>query len=133
MNRINKRVYFVLFILILSFILLIYKLTDIQVINHDYYLDKLNDLKITTIKSNSTPRGRIYDRNHNLLVDNVGVKTIYYKRKKGTTSLDQVKLIKKIKDKIDINYDSVSDINLKEYYYVLNLLLWVVKSSQSVK
>lgn len=120
MNRINKRVYFVLFILILSFILLIYKLTDIQVINHDYYLDKLNDLKITTIKSNSTPRGRIYDRNHNLLVDNVGVKTIYYKRKKGTTSLDQVKLIKKIKDKIDINYDSVSDINLKEYYYVLN-------------
>lgn len=120
MNKFNKRIYFMLFIMVLSFLIIIYKLIDIQILNHDYYSNKLEDLTITTIKSNSTPRGRIYDRNYNLLVDNVGVKTIYYKRKKGTTSLEQVKLIRKIKDKIDIDFDSVSERNLKEYYYVLN-------------
>lgn len=119
MHNVNRRLYVLTFFLIFSFIIIIYELTDIQILNNEIYKSKLEDLTITTIKSTSTPRGRIYDRNYNLLVDNVGVKTIYYKRKKGTSTSDQLKIIDLLKNHIDINTDNISKTNLKEYYMVL--------------
>ena len=117
----NTRFYFLLFIIIISFSIIIYTLTDIQIINKKKYIKKLDDLTIKTIKSTSTPRGRIYDRNYNLLVDNVGVKTIYYKKEKGTSTSDQIKLIKKIKNHIDLDFENINEVNLKEYYLVTNI------------
>ena len=40
---------------------------------------------IELIEGTSTPRGRIYDRNGKVIVDNEAVKTIVYKREAGTT------------------------------------------------
>ena len=116
----NKRVYFLLFLLIFSFILIIYKLIDIQIINNNKYKKLLDNLTIKTVESKSTPRGRIYDRNYNLLVDNVGVKTIYFKRKKGVSNKDLIDTIKNIKDHIDIDLSKLTIDNIKEYYMVIN-------------
>ena len=120
-NRyINKRLYILIFFILFSFIMIIYELTNIQILNNSKYKKELNSLTVSTIKSTSTPRGRIYDRNYNLLVDNIGVKTIYYKRVKGTSTDDQIKLIKYIKDKINLDYENIDIINLKEYYMIIN-------------
>lgn len=116
----NKRFYFIIFLLIFSFIMIIYELTNIQIINNKKYIKKIDNLTISEVKSTSTPRGRIYDRNYNLLVDNVGVKTIYYKKKKGTGLKEQLKVIKLLKDNIEVDFSNISDINLKEYYLVMN-------------
>ncbi len=116
----NTRFYLLIFIIIISFSIIIYTLTDIQIMDKKKYIKKLDNLTIKTIKSTSTPRGRIYDRNYNLLVDNVGVKTIYYKKEKGTSISDQIKLIKKIKNHIDLDFENINDVNLKEYYLVTN-------------
>ena len=116
----NKRLYVILSITIFCFIILIYELTSVQIIDKNKYIKKIDDLTINTVKSTSTPRGRIYDRNYNLLVDNVGVKTIYYKRKKGTSIKEQIRIIKEIKDHIDLDSDKLDLINLKEYYLVIN-------------
>ena len=51
-----------------------------QIKNHEYYQDEVSSQAITTVESNSTPRGRIYDRNGKLLVDNKPVKIISYKK-----------------------------------------------------
>ena len=112
----NRRLYVLLFFIIFGFALIIYQLTNIQIINNDLYKKQLDNLTISTVKSTSTPRGRIYDRNYNLLVDNVGVKTIYYKKNKGTDFNEQLRIIKLLKDNIDIDYSSVSNTNLKEFY-----------------
>ena len=112
----NRRLYVLLFFIIFGFALIIYQLTNIQIINNDLYKKQLDNLTISTVKSTSTPRGRIYDRNYNLLVDNVGVKTIYYKKNKGTDFNEQLRIIKLLKDNIDIEYSSVSNTNLKEFY-----------------
>ena len=117
--HINRRLYVFTFFLVFSFIIITYELTNIQIINNEKYKNELENLTINTIKSTSTPRGRIYDRNYNLLVDNVGVKTIYYKRKKGTTISDELKIIKLLKDNIKIDASNISKINLKEYYMIL--------------
>ena len=116
----NKRIYFLLFILIFSFIILIYKIVDIQILNNEKYNKLLDNLTIKTIESNSTPRGRIYDRNYNLLVDNVGIKTIYFKRNKGVSNKDIIKTIKEVKNHLDLDLSKLSETNLKEYYMVIN-------------
>ena len=116
----NKRIIIIYIILFLLFSLLIYKIIDIQIINNEYYKKLLDDLTIKTITSDSTPRGRIYDRNYNLLVDNIGVKTIYFKREKEYDSNKLLKSIKLLRDHIDINYDLVTEDNLKDYYLFIN-------------
>lgn len=115
----NRRVYFLLFIIVLFYILLVYKIIDVQIINNNKYKKLLDDLTIKTIETSSTPRGRIYDRNYNLLVDNVGIKTIYFKREKGVSNKDLINIIKEVKNHIDIDFNSINEINLKEYYYAL--------------
>ena len=114
----NKRIFFFLFILIIFLILVIYKLYNLQILSNEYYKNKLSDLKTSTVQGTSVPRGRIYDRNYNLLVDNVGVKTIYYKRNKGTTTKDILDTIKLLKDNIEIDTSNVSIRNIKDYYIV---------------
>ena len=116
----NKRVYIILSLLIIFFALLIYKVIDVQIINNNKYKKLLDDLTIKTIESDSTPRGRIYDRNYNLLVDNVGIKTIYFKRKKDVTNKDIINTIKIIKDHIHLDLSKLKIDDIKDYYMAIN-------------
>ena len=45
----------------------------------DEYKIALNDLTYTEVSGTSSPRGRILDRNYNVIVDNKSLKTIVYK------------------------------------------------------
>ena len=95
-NNANIRLIIISIILFIFFVVIALKLTSIQILNKEKYIKSLDELTVDEVYSTSTPRGRIYDRNYNLLVDNVGVKTIYYKRKSGTTTADQIKLSYKL-------------------------------------
>lgn len=116
----NKRFLVISILVLVLFLIIMYKLVDIQILNKDKYTKKLDNLKVSIVYSSSTPRGRIYDRNYKLLVDNVGVNTIYYKRVKGTTTKEQIELAKTLANHIDIDYSKLDKINLKEYYLVNN-------------
>ena len=116
----NKRFLVISILVLVLFLIIMYKLVDIQILNKDKYTKKLDNLKVSIVYSSSTPRGRIYDRNYNLLVDNVGVNTIYYKRVKGTTTKEQIELAQTLANHIDIDYSKLDKINLKEYYLVNN-------------
>ncbi|MBR3116812.1 MAG: penicillin-binding protein 2 [Bacilli bacterium] len=117
--NLNTRLYIILSISIICFILIIYQISNIMLFNKEKFNKMLSDLTINVVEGTSVPRGRIYDRNYNLLVDNVGVKTIYYKREKGTSTKDLINIIKLLKDNIEIDTSNISDRNLKEYYIVL--------------
>ena len=56
------------------------RLFFITVIDNKKYKENLNNLVYKEIEGESAPRGRIYDKNHKLLVDNIGIKSIYFKR-----------------------------------------------------
>ena len=77
---IEKRYRILVVIIIAIMTLLLSKLFYVQIIRNKYYSQKLESLKINIIEGDSAPRGRIYDRNGNLIVDNKSVKTIYYKK-----------------------------------------------------
>ena len=119
-NNANIRLIIISIILFIFFAVIALKLTSIQILNKEKYIKSLDELTVDEVYSTSTPRGRIYDRNYNLLVDNVGVKTIYYKRKSGTTTNDQIKLSYKLANNIDVDYSKLAKINLKEFYLANN-------------
>ena len=116
----NNRLIIISFLILISFIVLSLKLYNIQILNNEKYKQKLDDLKVDYVYSNSTPRGRIYDRNYNLLVDNIGVKTIYFKKKGAITTKEKIKLSYKLAKHIDVEYEKLQKINLKEFYIANN-------------
>ena len=61
-----------------------------QVIKYDDYQVELKKLTKRIIDGDSTPRGRIYDRNGKIIVDNEAVKTIYYKKQSGVTTKEEL-------------------------------------------
>ena len=119
-KALNNRLIIISIFVFLFFSALTLKLVNVQIINKDKYKKSLDDIKVDEVYSTSTPRGRIFDRNYNLLVDNVGVRTIYYKRKPETSTKTQIELAYKMADKIDLDYSKLAKTNLKEFCLVNN-------------
>lgn len=105
-------------IIIIVFIMLIMliRLYNIQIINHDYYVEKVETLSKTTVTGASAPRGRIYDRNHRLIVDNRPVKTIYYKKPSGITAKKEIEIAYKVAQLIDLNISKLTNSMLKNFW-----------------
>ena len=107
--------FFVVFIILFVFIL--FGLVNVMVLKKDNLTDSLEKLTYAKVYGTSTPRGRIYDRNLNLLVDNKSLKTITYQKRKGTTNLEMIEVAKILSPHIDIPYNRISDRNKREYFY----------------
>lgn len=93
------------------------RLFYLQVLKSDEYNDNLAYMSEKIIESTSSPRGRIYDRNYNLLVDNEGIKTIYYKKASDVTTSEEIELAYTIAENINVDYSKVNDTRLKTFYY----------------
>ena len=114
----------VILIMFIMSILLI-RLFSIQILEYRFYQDSLSKLTTTVIEGDSSPRGRIYDRNGNLIVDNFSVKTIYYKKQKNIGAKEEIKLAYEVSKYIDVDYSKITDNMLKEF--------WVLNNSKEAK
>ena len=119
-ETIEKRYKILVIIIILIMILLATNLFYIQIIKSNYYKEKLNELTIKTIEGDSTPRGRIYDRNGNIIVDNTSVKTIYYKKPSRISTEEEIDVAYKIAQFIEVDYKKITDRMLKEFWVLNN-------------
>lgn len=119
-DTIEKRYIFISVLLVVFFIIIGIKLFTLQILSYDEYKTKLVSATEKTIEGSSAPRGRIYDRNYNLLVDNKAVKTIYYKKESKVTTEKEVELAYKIGEILEIDYQKLSDYRLKNFWYVNN-------------
>ena len=115
-----KRYIFIIVIIFLCFGIIGVRLFSLQILSRDEYTASLERAVEKRVESTSAPRGRIYDRNYNLLVDNVAVKTIYYKKENDITTKEEVELAYKVADLIEVDYSSLTDYRLKNFWYVQN-------------
>ena len=113
----EKRFNIIIILLALFFSIIGGRLFYLQVLKTDEYQEELAYKSEKTIESSSAPRGRIYDRNYNLLVDNEGIKTIYYKKPNDVTTEGEINLAYIIAENIYIDYSNVNDTRLKNFYY----------------
>lgn len=115
---IEKRYIIMIIIICIVMIVLGLNLFFIQVIKHDFYVNKVEQLNRNIVFSNSTPRGRIYDRNGKIIVDNESVKVIYYEKPNGVTTKEEIEVAYKVADMIEIDYEL--EINDLKKFWILN-------------
>lgn len=118
-QKLNKKLDILEMVIIFLFLLLAYFLFKTIYLKEDFYKEKLNSLTNVIVYGESAPRGRIYDRNYNLLVDNIAVPIIYYKKVDKITKQEEIELIYEVIDKLELEYDKLKTRNLKEFYFVL--------------
>lgn len=120
-QTIEKKFNAISILVIFIFSIIFIKLINIQIINKEMYVKNLEKLTMNIIEGSSAPRGRIYDRNHNLLVDNVGEKVIYYKKEKHITKSDEIDMAYLLSKTLDVNFSNISIYDLKNFWIVNNI------------
>ena len=116
----KNRITFLLIFIIICFFIITLKMGYMQLFNTKASIANLNQLSTKTVYGASMPRGRIYDRNYNVIVDNVGVNLISYKRESGMTRKDEVSIAYKLAEKLDIDYSALTDTELRRFWIINN-------------
>ena len=104
----------ILVLIILLFIILIIRLFLVQVIQAESFHDKLEQLTNRIVEGSTAPRGRIYDRNGKLLVDNKPNKVISYK-KSGNKTEEELNIAYQLADILEID-TNITVTNLKKFW-----------------
>lgn len=118
--EIEKRYNILNFIIILALLILIISLFVVQVVGKEKYSNELENLTKKITYGESAPRGRIYDRNGKLIVDNKPSKVIYYKKPSGVTSKKEIEIAYKLANMIDVNSSKLNDYNFKVFWLLNN-------------
>ena len=117
---IEKRYRILVILIIIIMCLLLASLFYIQIIKNKYYNEKLKILTVNIIEGDSVPRGRIYDRNGNIIVDNVSIRTIYYKKPSNITTKEEIETAYKVSEYIGIDYSKLTEKMLKKFWVLNN-------------
>ena len=97
-------------------LILLVGLFRIQVIEHSAYTVKLEQLSRRIIEGSTAPRGRIYDRNHVLLVDNEPTRVIYYKKQSGIKTSEEIELAYEVADMIELSTSKLTNASLRSFW-----------------
>ncbi len=116
---INRRYQILMAVVFLCFIVLTVRLYQIQVLNHQEYKEAVIKLSNNIVEGSTAPRGRIYDRNGKLLVDNVPVKIISYKKPIGIKTGREVEMAYQVANLISVPFQKLTEKDLKEFW-ILN-------------
>lgn len=121
--------YYILIAFIICFLSIIYvRLFDIQVIKSEEYQKKVVSLTEKIVYGDSSPRGRIYDRNHKLIVNNKPMKVIYYKKPSKVTTSEEMELARKLSTMLSLEYDKVTEKQLKNFW----ILMYPKKANEKI-
>ena len=104
-------------LVLLVFGIVIFRIIELSIYKRGHYKELLNQRVNKTITLSSAPRGRILDRNGNILVDNIGVKKIVYSKQNSITTKEEIEIANKLADIITIEY-TINKRELKDYYIV---------------
>ncbi len=107
-------------LLILCMTLITIRLFYIQIIRNKYYINKKIDLTVKYVDGETAPRGRIYDRNGKLIVDNKPNKVIYYNKNKKDSNIKEDEIVKLLSEYLEIDTKKVTKKMLQDYYLYIN-------------
>lgn len=108
----------IILFLIIIFSIIEYRIYNLSIVNNSKYYKLLKDKTEIFIEGLSAPRGRILDINGNVLVDNIGVKTLVYNKNKLTNS-EEIDLAYKLANNINSDF-KCTDLILKKFWLANN-------------
>lgn len=101
---------------------MIIQLGKVQIIDGETYKNEVEKRENATV-SLSVPRGKIFDREGNPVVDNKSLRTITYTKMKGVKSEEILKTARKLADIIEIpqeDIDKLTETDKKDFWMQLN-------------
>ncbi|WP_068671877.1 penicillin-binding protein 2 [Oceanobacillus sp. Castelsardo] len=123
------RINILFFVIFLLFSVLILQLGVVQILNGEAFQKEIERTIQDTTKI-PVPRGKIYDRDHNVIVDNEPVYSITYTPEKGIQAEERLEVAERLADFISLvpkdenpkEYleRKLTERDLKEYWYLLN-------------
>ncbi|WP_345739378.1 hypothetical protein [Virgibacillus salarius] len=118
------RINILFFVVFLMFTVLILQLGVVQILNGEAFQEEIDRTVKDTTKI-PVPRGKIYDSNHNVIVDNKPLYSITYTPAKGTQAEDRLEVAEKLSKYISMDdekkyLDKLTERNKKEYWYLKN-------------
>ena len=117
---IEKRYKILVFIIVGLMFLLSIRLFYLQILKNKYYTNNLSVLTLKIVEGESSPRGRIYDRNGNIIVDNISVRTIYYKKNNSITVEEEINEAYLVAQYIDVDYSKLTESMLRKFWVLIN-------------
>lgn len=109
---------FLFFAIFVLFSILIFRLGYLQIVKSEDYrleLDRKEEIAVNT----SVPRGRIFDREGRILVDNIPKKAITYTKMTSTTSKEMLDIATELAEIIEKDTDKVNVADKKDFW-ILN-------------
>lgn len=119
-NISDKRFKFIGGIIIFCFTIIFVQISKLIIVEGKSYEAKLKSLTSSIVYGESAPRGRIYDRNHNLLVDNKAIPIIVYNKNKKSSVEEEINYAYELSEIIELDCTKLALINLKEFWIVQN-------------
>ncbi|MFD1171552.1 peptidoglycan D,D-transpeptidase FtsI family protein [Oceanobacillus picturae] len=118
------RINILFFVVFLMFSVLIMQLGVVQILNGEAFQEEI-DRTIQDTTKIPVPRGKIYDTNHNVVVDNKPLYSITYTPAKGTQAEDRLEVAEKLATFISMDseeyIDGITDRNKQEYVYLQDI------------
>lgn len=106
-------------IIIILYSIITYKIIDIRFINNLKYNEEYKIKSNNNILGKTPLRGKILDRNNNVLVDNIPIYNINYRKIKNVTLEEEIKISKYLTNTLELK-DIASEKELKEFYILNN-------------
>ncbi|CAM4289802.1 serine-type D-Ala-D-Ala carboxypeptidase [Bacillus manliponensis] len=119
-TQISPRLNILFLCVFLLFSFIVVQLGRVQIINGETYA---NELQKNDIVSIPVPRGKIYDREGKIVVDNKSLRTITYTKSKGVNSEEVLKIAKDLANVLEIpekDINKVTEIDKKDFWMELN-------------
>ena len=102
-------------LIIIIFTLFLGRVFYLNINGHDKYVSLLKQKTSNYVTGGSAPRGRIIDRNGKVLVDNKGIKTVFYTKLKGIKTEEELEIAKTLASILSVEID---DNSLESYYLI---------------
>ncbi len=118
-KHVPVRLNLLFFVVFGLFSALILRLGVVQIVYGDDYKREIERTEDVTV-SNSVPRGKIYDRNGKIIVDNQPLYAITYTRTQKTSSKEMLDTAEKLSKLIEVETDKVRERDKKDFWILNN-------------
>ncbi|WP_242303858.1 penicillin-binding protein 2 [Bacillus cereus group sp. BfR-BA-01350] len=121
-RAVTMRLNILFFCVFILFSAMIIQLGKVQIIDGETYKNEVEKRENATV-SLSVPRGKIFDREGNPVVDNKSLRTITYTKMKGVKSEEILKTARQLADIIEIpqeDIDKLTKTDKKDFWMQLN-------------
>ncbi|MCU4767345.1 penicillin-binding protein 2 [Bacillus toyonensis] len=121
-RAIPMRLNILFFCVFLLFSAMIIQLGKVQIVDGETYKNEVEKRENATV-SLSVPRGKIFDREGNPVVDNKSLRTITYTKMKGVKSEDILKTARQLEEIIEMpqeDIDKLTETDKKDFWMQLN-------------